>query len=142
MDLFEQLSTQQNFLLLSQRQMIFVSAFSVALLTYKNSLPSKKYPRQRLFGYISFVLFVYAIAIGIKSALDFQRYADDTRKELAGKGDELQLLERVEEWMYFSYLLIVLVVILMIIFYLNWYWDWGKSKKAYLLGCSAVSGQV
>lgn len=119
MDLFEQLSTQQNFLLLSQRQMILVSAFSVALLTYKNNLPSKKYPRQGLFVYISFVLFVYAIATGIKSAVDFQRFADDTRKEIEGKDDELHLLNRAEEWMYFSYLLIILVVVLMVIFYLN-----------------------
>ena len=119
MDLFEQLSSQQNFLLLSQRQIILVSAFSVALLTYKGNLSSKKYPRKVLFSYISFVLFVYAIATGIKSAVDFYSYADDTRKELAGKPDEEKLLSRAEEWLYFSYLLILLVVILMFIFYLN-----------------------
>lgn len=119
MDLFAQLSTQQNFLLLSQRQMILVSAFGVALMTYKNNLPSKKYPRNVLFGYISFVLFVYAVALGIKAAVDFQHYADDTRKELSGQPDELELLERAEQWMYFSYVLIVLVVSLMVIFYIN-----------------------
>ena len=119
MDLFDQLSTQQNFLLLAQRQMILVSAFSVALLTYKSNLPTQKYPRHALFGYISFVLFAYAIATGVKSAIDFQKFADDTRKEISGKQDELELLQRAEDWMYFSYLLIFLVVALMIIFYLN-----------------------
>jgi uncharacterized membrane protein YidH (DUF202 family) len=119
MDLFEQLSAQQNFLLLSQRQMILVSAFAVALFNYKNTLASKKYPRQKLFSYISFILFAYAIATGIKAAVDFRRYANDTKKELAGKNDELQLLDRAEEWMYFSYLLIVLVVVVMFTFYLN-----------------------
>ena len=119
MDLFEQLSTQQNFLLLSQRQMILVSAFSVALLTYKNNLSVKKYPKQILFVYISFVLFVYAIATGIKASIDFKTYADDARKEVAGKKDETDLLDRAEQWMYYSYLLILLVVVLMVIFYLN-----------------------
>ena len=119
MDLFEQLSTQQNFLLLSQRQMILVSAFGVALLTYRNNLPSKKYPRNVLFGYISFVLFVYAIAIGVKAAVDFYRYAEDTKNELVGKEDELHLLKRAEEWIYFSYILILLIIVLMGIFYIN-----------------------
>ena len=119
MDLFDQLSTQQNFLLLSQRQIILVSAFSVSLLTYKGNLPAKKYPRKVLFGYISFVLFIYAIATGIKSAVDFYEYSNDTRKELDGKADEKKLLDRAEQWLYFSYLLIFLVLILMVIFYVN-----------------------
>ena len=119
MDLFEQLSTQQNFLLLSQRQIILVSAFGVALLTYKNNLSSKKYPNQVLFSYIAFVLFTYAIALGIKAAVDFKTYADDAKKELVGKKDELEFLKRAEEWMYFSYVLIVMVIVLMIIFLFN-----------------------
>ena len=63
--LFEQLSTQLNFLLLSQRNMIIVSAFSVALATFSHNT------RNANFKWLSLMLFVYSVAVGITAAVDF-----------------------------------------------------------------------
>lgn len=105
--LFDQASNQLNFLLLSQRNMILVSAFAVALATFSTN--QKKY---RYFKYLILMLFIFAIASGAKSASDFSDFIKKTRDETvtpALTSDEKELLERWEQWLYFSYTLLGII---------------------------------
>ena len=109
--LFEQASGQLNSLLLAQRNMILISAFSLALATFKGNF---NYP---LMKYFVIVLFAYAIAVGAKSIVDFNAYIKDAREdEPALAENELNLLNRYEEWVYFTYTLIAIIVIILLTF--------------------------
>ena len=109
--LFEQASGQLNFLLLAQRNMILISAFSLALATFKGNF---NYPLMR---YFVIVLFAYAIAVGVKSIDDFNAYIKDTRNDTPALDDnEKNLLNRYEDWVIFSYILIGIIVIIMLTF--------------------------
>lgn len=109
--LFEHLTPQLNFLLLSQRQMILLSAFSVALATFASNV------KKRQVYYLSLTLLIYAIAVGITAAVDFNNYIDDAKKDTpALEQDELEFVKRSQKWVYFSYAQIVIIVALAVIF--------------------------
>ena len=69
--LFDQLTSQLNFLLLAQRQMILLGAFSVAIATFGHNIKTSKIFRKIYISYLVLVLLAYSIAIGVKSSLDF-----------------------------------------------------------------------
>jgi len=109
--LFDQASGQLNFLLLAQRNMILISAFSLALATFKTNF---NYP---LMKYFVIILFAYAIAVGAKSIDDFNAYIKDAKiDEPALAANEINLLNRYEDWVYFSYTLIAIIVIILLTF--------------------------
>ena len=109
--LFDQASGQLNFLLLAQRNMLLISAFSLALATFKTNF---NYP---LMKYFVIVLFAYAIAVGVKSIDDFNAYIKDAKiDDPALAPNEINLLNRYEDWVYFSYTLIAIIVIILLTF--------------------------
>lgn len=110
-NLFEQLSSQLNFLLLAQRQMILVCAFSVSLIVFSSK--KKGFP----FIPLSFILFGYSIAVGIKSSIQFNEYIKDVRNDVPLEDDENRLVDHASSWIYFSYVLISIIVIVSISFF-------------------------
>ena len=109
--LFEQLTPQLNFLLLSQRQMILVAAFAVAIATFAKNI------KQVYIAYISLILLSYSLAVGIKAAVDFNAYIEDVLNDDPElEKDEKSLVNRSKTWVYFSYAQIGIVSLLMIIF--------------------------
>lgn len=114
--LFEQLSEQLNFLLLAQRQMILVGAFAVAIATFGHNIKTSKLFRKIYLIYLVIVLLAYAIAIGVKSALDFNGYIGEILDdEHPLEPDEIKMVNRSKTWVYFSYFLIAIVVSLIFI---------------------------
>ena len=111
-NLFDQATSQLNFLLLSQRNMILVSAFAVALAQFKKTF---QYPFMK---YLVIILFAYSIAIGAKSIDDFNVYIKETLEETTPVLDdnEKKLLNRYKEWVYFSYTLIGIIVFILLTF--------------------------
>ena len=107
--LFEQATAQLNFLLLSERNMILLSAFSLALASFKRTF------EHSLLRYFIVFLFAYAIAVGIKSAIDFQEYIKDVRKENL-TSSESKLIDSYEGWVYFTYTLIGLIIFILLTF--------------------------
>ena len=108
--LFEQLTSQLNFLLLAQRQMILVAAFAVAIATFGHNIKASKIFRKIYISYLVLVLLAYAIAIGIKSSLDFNGYiAEILSNKSSLHDDELKMINRSKTWVYFSYFLIAIV---------------------------------
>lgn len=109
--LFEHLTPQLNFLLLSQRQMILLSAFAVALATLATNM--KRYQVY----YISLILLIYAIAVGATAAVDFNNYINDVKNDSTPlEEDELRFVNRSQKWIYFSYAQILITIILAIVF--------------------------
>ncbi len=108
--LFEQLSSQLNFLLLAQRQMILVGAFAVAIATFGHNIKTSKIFRKVYITYLVLVLLAYSIAIGIKSALDFNGYIAEILDKSSLHEDEIKMVNRSKTWVYFSYFLIAIVV--------------------------------
>jgi len=109
--LFEQLSTQLNFLLLSQRQMILISAFAIALVTFSSN--NKKIQ----ISFISIALLFYSIAVGITAVVDFNNYIEDVKNDTPElEADELKFVNRSKKWVYFTYVQIAIIVILIYIF--------------------------
>ena len=109
-NLFDQLTNQVNFLLLSQRNMILVSAFSLALASFKSTF------NHPLMKYFVVILFVYALAVGAKSIEDFNAYIKDTRDEGSLDSRDLNVLNRYETWVYFSYTLLGIIVLILLTF--------------------------
>ena len=110
-NLFEQLSTQLNFLLLAQRQMILVSAFAVSLIIFWNK--KKGAPLMLL----SFLLFAYSVAVGIKSSLEFTEFIKDVKNDVPLQDDEKRLVDSASTWAYFSYVLIGIIFVAIISFF-------------------------
>lgn len=114
--LFDQATAQVNFLLVAQRNMILVTAFALTLATFVKNF---NYP---FISQIIIILFLYSIAVGIKSATDFDTYVKDviTESDVGEPLDsyERKLLNRWYEWIYFTYTLIILISGLLLI-YLN-----------------------
>jgi len=109
--LFEQLSTQLNFLLLSQRQMILVAAFSVAIATFATNI------KKMYVSYLSLLLLMYSLAVGITAAVDFNNYVNDVKNDTPKlEDDELRMLNRSKKWVYFSYIQVAIIVILSYVF--------------------------
>ena len=106
-DLFNQATNQLNFLLLSQRTMVLISAFSVAFAGFNldDAYPLKKY--------LVVSLFVLSIAYGLVAAEDFKKYIKDAKK-VVSSDDELELLETFEKWTYFSYTLVGIIIFIML----------------------------
>ena len=116
--LFDQLSEQQNFLLLSQRQMILVSAFGVGIATFGHNIKSNGTIKKIYLAYLSLMLLGYAIATGIKASIDFNDYISDVKEEKPSLDkNELSLVNRTKTWVYFSYVLIAVTVTLLIMFF-------------------------
>ena len=84
--LFEQGTAQLNFLLNAQRQIVIVSALSVALSTYSENFDHP------LVKYIPLLLFLYVIAFGIKACVDFDSFIKEakTDKEIAAANEITQ----------------------------------------------------
>ena len=107
--LFEQLSTQLNFLLLSQRQMILIAAFSVAIATFATNI------KKLDVAFISIMLLVYSLAVGITAVVDFNDFIEDVKNDTTNgtlEEDELRLVNRSKKWVYFTYAQIVIITIL------------------------------
>lgn len=110
-NLYDQLSTQVNFLLLNQRNMILISAFSVALASFR----ANHY--HFFIKYFVIFLFVYALAVGFVSVEDFKAFLKEVRKTETNLNDsEKDLLNRYERWTYFTYALIGLIILMLLTF--------------------------
>lgn len=107
--LFDQASSQLNFLLLSERNMILLSAFSLALASFRRSF------NHPLLRYFIVFLFSYAIAVGIKSGLDFQEFIRDVKEENLNT-NERKLIENYSSWIYFTYVLTGFVIFILLTF--------------------------
>ena len=113
-DLFNQASSQLNFLLLSQRTVILISAFNIAFASFAST---KEY---YLSKFLVLILFIYSIAYGIVAAMDFNNYIKETEEDIrcgtidAGKQRELDLLKNFKKWSYFSYALVGIVIFIML----------------------------
>ena len=123
-DLFDQSSTQLNFLLLAQRNMILVFAFIITFISF-----SYDFQRRFLLRSIAFILLVYCFAIGTVSILDYNAFIEATKREATDKGfqEGLDLLDRWEKWQYFTYVLLILNGFLLIFFIL---FELNVSKKS------------
>ena len=115
-NLFNQLTEQVNFALISQRNIILVCAFAISVATFKNTF------NHFMNKYLVVILFGYAIAVGIKSSIDFNDYIKKTKKETNGNGngngknDDLELIDRYSSWIYFTYVLLIIIVIILLTF--------------------------
>ena len=123
--LFDQASVQLNFLLNAQRQIIIVSAFSVALATFSENF------NHPLMKYITLLMFTYAIAFGIKAVEDFRSFIEEAKTdEPPIDQNEKDLLNRWEKWIYFTYFLISIIFVLMLLFVRIDLFRYFKPKKA------------
>lgn len=112
--LFSQASQQLNFLLVAQRSMVIITAFSIALTTFYGNNNEKYY----MLKYIIPLLLLYAAAIGIKSTIDFNKYMKDVENDTL-QDDDKKLLDTWKTWEYFNYPLIFLIIIISLIFIKN-----------------------
>ena len=120
-DMFSQGSTQLNFLLLSQRNMILIFAFALTFMVFANNFKHRFMVR-----FIMFCLLVYSVALGILSIINYNNYIKKTKKELDSEKadgeiieDEIKLLDDWGRWIYFSYALLGING-LIIIFYISY----------------------
>lgn len=133
-DMFNQGSTQVNFLLLSQRNMILIFAFALTFMVFSNDLKHRYMVR-----FIMVCLLVYSVALGIVSIINYNNYIAKTRRELNDEkaeeeliDDELQILNDWGRWIYFSYALLginALIIIFYVVHEAGYYHIPPKSKK-------------
>jgi len=102
-ELFSQASTQVNLLLLSQRNMVLVSAFAITLVSFA---PNFKYNYVK---YLAILLFIFGIASGSKSVQDFNAYIKDTLENDSGDPAEKELLDRWAKWADYSYFMLAII---------------------------------
>lgn len=133
-DMFSQGSTQLNFLLLSQRNMILIFAFALTFMVFSNDLKHRYMVR-----FIMVCLLVYSVALGIVSIINYNNYIAKTKKELNSEKadgelieDELQILKDWGRWIYFSYALLAIngLIILFYIFYELGYYHPKKGRSS------------
>jgi len=119
--LFDQLSTQLNFLLLSQRQMIITSALGLAILNFSTSLTGTLKLKKIYLTYLSLTLLLYSIAVGVKAAMDFADFIKNVKSESTLNSAETNFANRSKTWIYYSYFLIAIIFIMasMLIFARN-----------------------
>lgn len=131
-ELFSQASAQVNMLLLSQRNMVLVSAFAITLVTF-----SKNFEYVYI-KYLSILLFAFAIASGWKSVDDFNNYISETKLLDASDPSELELLERWSSWANYSYFMLAIVIFILVnviiielskFSSLKWFWEKQPRKK-------------
>ena len=109
--LFEQGTAQLNFLLNAQRQIIIVSALSVALATYSENF------KYKYVKYIPLLLFGYVLGFGIKACIDFDAFIEEAKIDSPNIDEnEKDLLNRWYGWLYFTYFLIFIILLLAILF--------------------------
>lgn len=112
--LFNQATSQLNFLLLSQRTVVLIVAFNIAFAGY---VSKKDYFLSR---FLIMILFIYSMAYGVVAAIDFNKYIKDTREDVKNnstscdKHKELELLDTFEKWSNFSYALVSIVIFIML----------------------------
>ena len=109
-DMFSQASSQLNFLLLAQREMVIIYGFCLTFMVFGSSLKHRLMLRV-----IISCLLVYSVAVGIVSVVIYNKYIENTRKELKTEkadgeviSDELQMLKDWEVWVYFTYALLAI----------------------------------
>jgi hypothetical protein len=108
--IIDQATQQLNFLLMAQRNIVLISAFAITLATFKKNFD---YP---FMDFLVLVLLIYSIGVGVKSALDFDAYVKDAKEDTGATDNELDLLARYEEWVYFTYILIGIVIFIILTF--------------------------
>ena len=113
--LFDQLSSQLNFLLLSQRQMILTSAFAIGLLTFQNNVRKTSELKKIYIIYLSVVLLIYGISTGMKAILDFEDYLEEVKQESDLTKNEISMIKRSNSWRYYSYSLIAIILFIMVV---------------------------
>ncbi|MCH9622044.1 MAG: hypothetical protein S4CHLAM20_14780 [Chlamydiia bacterium] len=133
-DMFSQGSTQLNFLLLSQRNMILIFAFALTFMVFANN-----FEHRHMVRVIMFCLLIYSVALGIVSIINYNNYISKTRKELNNEkadgeliDDELQILSDWGRWIYFSYALLGingLIIIFYIVYEAGYYHNHLKAKR-------------
>ena len=130
--LFNQSSSQLNFLLLAQRNMILIFAFSLTFLAFSTNL------RKRfLIMFIMSCLLIYSLAIGIVSIINYNKYDNKTRSDLgpltSDNEAEIEMMNDWYRWTYFTYVLLGLngVIILFYFLYEIGFYDPVKKKKTY-----------
>lgn len=110
--LFNQATSQLNFLLLSQRTVVLLVGFNIAFATF---ISKRDYYLSR---FLVMVIFIYSIAYGIVAAVDFNKYIKDTKEEIKinpeNKEKELELLDSFGKWSNFSYVLVSIVIFIML----------------------------
>ena len=112
----DQLTDQLNFLLLSQRQIVLLAAFSITMINFRKT--NKIYnSNDRFFIYFAVILFIYAISVGIKSAMDFNDYISDVESENEPLTNK-KMVERAKTWVYFTYALLVMICFVLFSIYL------------------------
>ena len=102
-ELFAQASSQVNMLLLSQRNIVLVSAFAITLQTFSANF------KYHYIKYLAFLLFIFAIASGTKSVMDFNKYIEDVRNSGQTDNNELELINRWAIWSDYSYFMLAIV---------------------------------
>lgn len=129
-ELFSQSSTQVNMLLLSQRNMVLVSAFAITIQTFSANF------KYIYIKYLAFLLFIFAIASGSKSVEDFNNYIEDTKNSGQLDDKERSLIDRWSNWSDYSYFMIAIVsfiflniIIIEIQEFRKIDWSWKKIKK-------------
>ena len=112
----DQLTDQLNFLLLSQRQIVLLAAFSITMINFRKT--NKIYNgNDRYFIYFAVILFIYAISVGIKSAMDFNEYISDIESENEPLTNK-KMVDRAKTWVYFTYALLVMIAFVLFSIYL------------------------
>ena len=112
--LFDQLSSQLNFLLLSQRQMILTSAFAIGLLSFYNNVRKTSDFKKIYIIYLSVVLLIYGVTAGLKAILDFEDYLEEVKQESGLTKSEIGMIKRSNSWRYYSYSLISIILFIMV----------------------------
>lgn len=129
-ELFSQSSIQVNMLLLSQRNMVLVSAFAITLQTFSNNF------KYNYIKYLAVLLFIFAIASGSKAVADFNKYINDVRRSGQTDPFEIDLINRWAAWADYSYFMLAIVSFIFLnVLIIEWNhlknygWFWNKSKK-------------
>lgn len=134
-DLFNQASTQLNFLLLAQRNMILIYAFALAFMGF-----SVTFYHRNMVRILIFSLLIYAIAVGSVSTIDYLDFVKKTRSELVERDfdDGLDLLDQWENWTNFTYALLALNVLIIII-WVSYELDFHRKNHASSVGVAGSS---
>ena len=141
-DLFQQASTQLNFLLLSQRNMILVLAFALAFLGFSHTFKNRV-----LIRLLVFTLMIYSLAVGVVSSIDYLDYIKKTEDELEERDfdDGIELLENWKNWVNFTYALLgvnSLIIIFFMCYELDHFWkkkDFRSQESGGVAGSSWFS---
>lgn len=141
-DLFNQASTQLNFLLLSQRNMILVMAFALAFLGFATNFKHRIIIRVLIFS-----LLVYSFLLGLFSTIDYKDYIGKTREELERQNfdDGEDLLDTWSNWVNFTYALLALnglLIIFWILYEIDYQYSNISKKRPTHLYWATLGGDI